>query len=372
GQLGFEPHLRGWLRASVMGLDLSNLRGMAKESGVTLNRGTLELGVGARFHDDGGMRINSTIAFRDLNLTEPEGGVLQRLLKLPASTNTVIFLLRDHTGTISFSFGLDIPPEQKVSTRRITSLAITKISELIALAVLKSPLRVGAGIAGIVGIGPGEEEPEDPILIAFEPGTTRLTEDSRSAFEALIERMQDESDLTLTLEHEIGTADLEPVETRATPRQDDCRAIAEHLRLRQRRILEERATVVERARAYLVAGRAEESGQARKQLRAIDREIGNIARELDQVLAILRRGADRRKTRRTQLGCVALGRMRIEELARRMRAAKVQPDRIRYLRPRYADPEIEDGGIVSLQPGRRMDAERPTEGEVPEGTKPKE
>ncbi|MEN8151723.1 MAG: DUF748 domain-containing protein, partial [Planctomycetota bacterium] len=85
GQLGFEPHLRGWLRASVMGLDLSNFQGLAKKNKVQLNRGTLELGVGARFHDDGGMRINSRLAFRDLDLSEPEDGFLYRILKLPAS-----------------------------------------------------------------------------------------------------------------------------------------------------------------------------------------------------------------------------------------------------------------------------------------------
>ena len=59
----------------------------------------------------------------------------------------MIFLLRDHTGTISFSFSLDIPPGGEISTGRITSLAVTKVSELIALAVLYVFLRQWRAVA---------------------------------------------------------------------------------------------------------------------------------------------------------------------------------------------------------------------------------
>jgi len=363
GDLALRPGPRGWLRASVVGLDLSNLKGLAAEEGVTLDQGILDLGLGMRFQDDGGVSLNSRISFRDLSLTEKENGFLYRLLKLPASTDTVIFLLRDHTGTISFSFGLDVPAEGGVSTGRITSLAITKVSELIALAVLKSPLRVGAGIVGIVGIGAGEEEPEDPVVVAFRPGTTELTKESRRDFVAVVERMQDEDDLVLTLTHELGKGDLAPVETRYNPDAQDSRAIATYLRLRQRRLMADRAEVVERARAFVAAGREEDAERTRRQLRAIDRSIGNVARELDQVLAILQRGSERRRDRRTRLGCVALGRMRIEELARQLRAAEIDPDRIRYRRPRFTDPTIEAGGVISIQPGRRIDTAEPEAGE---------
>jgi len=358
GQLGIAPIFSGWLRASIIGLELSNLSGLAAEQDVTLTDGVLELGLGARFEDDGSMRVKSTLALRDLSLTEPDGGFLARKLMLPFSTDMVIFLLRDHTGTISFALSFDVPPDG-ISARKITDIAVKKASELIAKAAVKSPLRITAGIVGIVGIGKGGDEPEEPVDIRFEDGDARLTRDSEEAFAAIAGRLARKDDLVVTLEHHLGFHDVKPMQRRSNPKENDCLALAQYLRLRQRNLILSRAGAVEEARASLASGLDESARHAGEQLRAIDRELGKISRELDQVLQILKPGSDRRQGRRTRMGCVALGRMRIEELARRLRAAGVPSHRIRYRRPRYSDQEEDAVGTVTLQPGRRIDAGQP-------------
>jgi hypothetical protein len=271
----------------------------------------------------------------------------------------VIFLLRDHTGTISLSFGLDVPPGG-VSTGAVTSLAVTKISELIALAVLKSPLRVTASLVGMVGIGGGSSEPEDPVVVSFQPGSTVLTREGQDVFAGLSRRMRSESDLVITIEHELGQADVPPIDVRYNPSISDCQAIAGHLRIRQRQFIQQRADLQQKARAALASGRQEEADRVRLQLRALDRNIGIVSDELDQVLEIVVDGSDRRRVRRVRLGCVTLGRMRIEELARRLQTAGISLDRVRYRRPRYVEPTLTSGGTVTIQPGRRIDTEQPT------------
>jgi len=364
GQIGLASGTPGWLRASIVGLELSNLTGIAKKADVTLTDGVLELGLGARFHDGGGMDVNSTIALRDLSLTDSAGGFIANTLMLPFTTDMVIFLLRDHNGTISFALGFTVPPDG-MSQQKITDIAVKKSGELIARAAVKSPLRLTAGIVGIIGIGRSEDKPEKAVDIRFEDGDTRLTAAAEKEFEGIARRMRRERELILTLEHELGFGDVGPMEARSSPSRSDCLAIAQTLRIRQRNLILGRAVAVEDARASLAAGLEDSARVAGIRLRAIDRDLGNVSRELDEVLRILRPGADRRQGQRTRAGCVALGRMRIEELARRLRKAGISPDRIRYRRPRYTEPERGAFGEVKIQPGRRIDA-RPMKKTEPE------
>ncbi|MHC4861213.1 MAG: DUF748 domain-containing protein, partial [Planctomycetota bacterium] len=310
GRLSLAPKLDGWVRTSLTALELSNFRGPAASSGVELVDGMLDVGSDLRFKEDGSLDVQTRVVLTDLDLSEPADGPISRYLRLPAPLDAVIFVLRDETGAIEIPLDLHIEPDG-ISTGEIAEVAITTLGTLIANALASSPFRVAGTVTGALGLGEEEEEPEEPPLaLPFDSGTTALDKRGRSTVAGLRKRLAKEADLVLTLTHEAGRGDVDIAGRRVNPSPEESRALVERLRRRKAGLLRERANVHAHAQAAFAAGLEVKATRSSAELGAIDSELGMVERALDDVLALLRPGSERRAPRRTREACVAIGNRR--------------------------------------------------------------
>jgi Domain of Unknown Function (DUF748) len=351
GRLALFPRLDGWVKAGVSALDLANLGGLAKGAGVDLAGGVLDLGTSVRFRDDGAMETSTKISLIDLDLSEAPDGPISRVLRLPAPLNVVLFVLEDAGGAIDIPLNVRVE-EDGVSGGAITGQAIKVLALLIADAVASSPFKVLGTAGGLLGFGSEEELPSDepPLVLGFAAGDVMLRTAERETMRALVERMADEDDLAIMMEHEPGRGDLERLHARANPSREDCLGLLGQLRRRKREVLRARVTAEADARAAVAAGSSKTMDAARRHLSSLDHELGRIEYALDSVAALLRPGSERQAARRTREASVALANIRLREVQRVLVEAGIEnvDARVRVRRPRATEPEIEDGGRVRI------------------------
>ncbi len=360
GKIVLYPKLEGWLKTGVSALEVTGFRGPARASGVELNEGVFDAGVDVRFQENGRMSTSARFLFTDLSLSEPDDGPITRFLKLPASLDTVLFVLRDEDGAIEIPLDFEMS-EEGLGAAQITTMAVTTLSLLIADAVMNTPFRVVGTVSslGSLVLGGDDEEEEktagDPVVLAFEPGTVVPASASRKELKLLAGRMEDEDDLVLTLRHELGGGDLEEAYLRANPSPEDCHYLIIRLKARRIELLSDRAEVASRARAAYASGFESECSAQTQRLQEIDRELGLVEQSLDRVLELMRPGAERQAIRRARDACIAIGSARLKAVLEAMKEAGVEDadERIRITRPRYHETGGSGGGVVTLTPGRR-------------------
>ncbi len=357
GRLSLFPVVRGWVKGGLSALELSMFRGLAKSAGFELNDGVLDLGLDLRFQEDGSLELVSRSTLTDLDMSEPPDGPISKLLALPTPLNTVIFILKDESGAIRIPLSFTVPADG-IGTGQTLTLATTTLGRLIVNAVAASPFRMvgtvtgGVGaVGGILGLGGEEEAAEaEPVAASFEPGDAFLSAAEKERLKDLLEELDDDDELVVSLRHELGPADLPPLARRANPPPESCQDLAARLRRRKFDILETRGVVAAEARAALAAGLSDQAAAATRQLQALDRDLAATERSIDAVLDLLRPGAERLADRRTREAAVALANLRIEEAARFLLLSGIDDidKRIRVKRARYEDPKGEGGGRVLL------------------------
>jgi hypothetical protein len=360
GRLAISPRPVGWVKASLSSLALANLKGPAAASGVELEGGTVDVGVDVRMTEDGMVEISTRTSLVDLDLSEAPDGPISRYLSLPAPLDTVVFILRDEAGAIVLPVSFELS-EEGISAGEIARVATTTLGRLIGSAVAASPFRVVGTVTDLTGLT-GDDAPagdEDPLAFPFAAGASLLEAPPGDAMRSLAERLVGEPELSITLEHELGRRDLELARRRANPSRADAEALVERLDARQRAVSEERARQVARARGAMAAGLYDEATAARSRIRVLDRDLGLTARALDDVLALLRPGAERQAERRTREACLALGVLRLaavrQELLRLIPADAA--DRVRIRRARFQEPQEPGAGRVLATPGRVVAAD---------------
>ena len=94
GRLTLFPWPEGRLRISLTGLELTALRGPAASSGVSIIDGVLDAGIDMRSTGAYAFDTDATLIFQHLALEESSDGPISTYLRLPAPTNTVIFVLK--------------------------------------------------------------------------------------------------------------------------------------------------------------------------------------------------------------------------------------------------------------------------------------
>jgi hypothetical protein len=303
----------------------------------------------------GTTKIKADITLTDLDLDEPPDGLITRTFALSAPLDVVLFVLEDAGGAISFSLNFTVDSDG-IGGGAIAGQAIAVVTGLIAKAVATSPFKVVGTLGNLFGIGGGEPEPidEKPVVVSFMPGDTFLTPPTKMALDAIVEKLDDDDEIAITLVAAVGRSDIDCVRRRANPSRDDCLELVESLRRRKARILATRATEKAKARATFATGREAEAEKAASRLAAIDYELGLTERALDRVLQLLKPGAHRQAQRRTRQAAVALGQLRLLEIRRYICDTELEEaaDRIVVKRPRFVDP-VSDWGQVTISFGRR-------------------
>lgn len=378
GELGVAPTLDGNVDLAVYGLELTALAGLAAESGITLRDGTLDVDAHYTFRGERGLDARNQLIFTDLAASEPSGGVLSQVLLLSVPLRAVIAILRDEVGVIELNVNFSSGAEG-LSLGEIARLGATTLSQQLARAIANSPFKVlglGANVAGQVTsltglsdvldtttrmmgvddlVGGGGEDVPVALALSFMPGVAEPIGSFEDTILAWCDLMSEDPTLLITLTHEVGTTDIARMTERLDPPDDELRAAVDDLRTRRATLLEELATLRERARTVHAVSRTPESDPVVVRLGRLTEELGLVERTLDATLELLGPTGERRAELRIAKGCIALAEARLQGVRDRMldnevvasrleslftrRSAREWSKRIRIQRPRYEPDE---------------------------------
>ncbi len=344
GRVGLDGGPSGWAQVSLGGLELPALAPLAAASGLTMEDGALDASLRLRLKGARGVGVDTSLVFSDLDLREPEGGLLARALSLPMALDSALFLLRNAAGEHRFSTGFTLD-EGGVSGAAVAGAATRAFAEVLARALAAVPLR----ILGALLPGGGEEEPapEERWSLAFAPGASEPAGAPWPALEAAVERLVARRSATLVLRHELGAQDLARAEERANPSPEACLELVRGLRQRKAELLRARDAQAREAHALLAIGEAH-AAEAGARLRALDRELADAEGALDRVLEILRSDSPRNREKRTRASARALAALRLAaveaELRRRLPPAAAA--RLDVRAPRLDAPALGEGRVV--------------------------
>ncbi|MCE9593898.1 MAG: hypothetical protein K8S98_06875, partial [Planctomycetes bacterium] len=352
GRITLFPEVRGWVNVGVSSLELSNFRGLAESTGLTLGDGLLDESVRARLQGAQGVSIASRSTFSYLALSEPSGGPISRYLTLPAPLDTVLFLMKDaedqHKLSVDVRVGAD-----GLSTSELVSAAIGAVTQVIARAVASAPLRLLGAVGGLFGGDEAVAPTDDTLALEYPAGVATLGEREEEQLERLIQRFGDDDRFVFAVQQSLSKADLARAAALANPSADDCRELSARLRRNKSELVRRREELAARARVDYAIGRERESADATLALRGLDRELGSNEDALDRVHELLRPGAERRRDQRTKAALLQVAIERVARLKARLVERGVAADRmeIRSIRATI-DAELATGRIV-LTPHKR-------------------
>jgi hypothetical protein len=349
GKIGFYPAPSGWVKTSVSGFELTSLAGVAKQFRVSLSQGTFDSEVDARLNPDGSIDTNSHFRATDLSLSEPSGGPISHILGLTVPLDVAIGAVQGADGGISVPVNLTIRRDQ-LTMGDILAAFPPAIGSVIGSAVLGAPVKVvGAGLS-VFGVESGKKAAEQPVAIAFSPGAVTLDETQWRVLTALINRLRLDSQLTLTIRHELSSGDVQLAMQRANPSPTDCLDMEHQLLAHKTELLRLRADAAGQARAQLLSLGEANAAAALARLTAVDQELARTEDALDQVLELLRPGADRQAGRRMRAVALDFGRERLDAVRAVLLASKVPhiADRITVVDPQFNPVDGDSGGRLLI------------------------
>lgn len=334
-------------------LELASFKGSAGEVGVEIHDGVFDSGVDLRLPGDGTVAASTRLVFTDLSIEEPADGPIARCLSLPAPLDAAIFILRDADGSLEIPLDFECGSDG-IGAAQILAAGVGALASMIGNAIASSPFRVAGAMSSLV-TGEVEEKAEEPIALDFEPGATAFPAAHARQLAPLLERLRDDEEIALTLRHELGRDDLAIAAIRVNPSRADCLDLFGRLRQRRLELLERRARLAAQTRAAHATGDRLDAVAGRERLSSVDTQLGETERALDDVLELLRPGAERQATRRTRDACIAIGkaRLRVVREALLLDPAPDLEDRIQIVRPRYTVSEERRHGAVTITPSVR-------------------
>jgi Domain of Unknown Function (DUF748) len=351
GRIAPLPVPVGWVQMNLSGFELVPLAPLASTKGLTLEDGALDLSARVRLKGKEGAGAGVSVTFSDLNVSEPEGGFLQKLLSLPMTLDTALFLLRNPAGEHRFSVDVAVGPEG-VGTGALAMAAASAAVQVIAAAVAGAPLRlIGAVLPG----GDGKAEPAREVLVFdFPPGSAELDEASRHRLEELALRVRVQPALNVLVRQELSSEDLECARRLANPAPEQCLELTAGLRQRKASLWRDRDAAAAQARAMFAIG-ASGAREASERVRALEGQLAEVEAGLDRVLEVLRAGSPRQQAKRARTTARELAELRLEEVASAVRRELEgrQPERIEVRSPRSSDARGEAAGRVIVELIRR-------------------
>ncbi|NQV33557.1 MAG: hypothetical protein HQ515_12770, partial [Phycisphaeraceae bacterium] len=271
-------------------------------------------------------------------------------LKLPAPLDTTLFILRGADGTIRLP--LDFPVTDKgMSSSQITAAAIGSASTVIAKVIAGSPLRAVSGVTRLLGGGQDKEmAPPQETVLSYAGGALELSPDERVILDTLVQQILKDSHAQMTIQHQLGSADLYYAERLVNPSQQESLELLNKLTQNKQHLLAERARLLVKARAaYATSGPAQVSAVTER-LNATSRQLGLTETALDTLLDTLRSGADHAKRRRTREGALAIAQARLTTLndVLAQNTIKDFDRRIRISAPSFARSDEFDEGRITV------------------------
>jgi len=305
------PAPSGEIRANIGALELRSLAGPASASGLTIEDGVLDARASVVLRGEKGAAVDSRLVFGSLSLEEPSGGPISRILELPASLDTVLFLLRDANEEHRFELDFTVPPGG-LGTGAIVARALSTLSEAIAKAVAASPFRVTGAVTDLLGMTGGPEEATGPAAeIAFSAGDASLSAEAESVLGGVLERLDDDDTLTVVMRHELGPGDSAAVRSRANPDARHVREIVDRLGRERGAIDRRRDEAAAEARALFGTARAIEAEEAAARVRSVEAERAENRARIDAVLPLLFARGDRLRDARARAAARDLGTARL-------------------------------------------------------------
>ncbi len=378
GKLVPVPRLTGALTIHLDALDVTRFAGLAAGSGITLSDGRIDLDASIQLREDGSVDVESRTVLDNLSLTDT-GGVLASALELQAPMDTVLFVLRDENGRIVVPLDLDVPAEG-VGSGGVAAAALASFGQIVLTAIAQSPFRVidtfgdladlatlgmldtvsdatGLGNVPVLNWFFGSDDPGragESFELVFDAAGSRLLDED--ALDALAEALDDDDELGVVLRHEIGAADVARLEVLANPDPADARELSRRLLNRRDALLIDRQVQAAAVDTALAAALDDEAERQRRDLAALDAELGRLENSIDQVLALLRPGAEARAPRRTRHACEEIGALRLDLVRQALRERGLDDlaERLRVVTPRMPREVTREGsGAVLAELGRR-------------------
>ncbi|MBX3461660.1 MAG: DUF748 domain-containing protein [Planctomycetes bacterium] len=302
------PLPTGHVRASVHALELTALRGLARQGGVEIGDGLFDLELDARMDGARGTLLRMTPKFTSLSLREPPGGPVSSFLRVPLSLDTVLFLLKNDNDEQVLPLRVQVPADQ-VRTGRIAEAATEALVKQIADAVAKAAFRVTGALTSSIGLGPGA--PAKPVVatLAFRPGDPLPADGSLDEVLAVAAA---DANVVVVLAHELGAGDVERARELTCPpaavvAEALARVQAEHAALRQQRL-----RLAGQLAACYAAARTAGTVQLQAQLAAVDAELGDLEHGEEGLLRQIAGDHERAQRRRARAGAMELAEARLQ------------------------------------------------------------
>jgi hypothetical protein len=345
GSLSLYPQYRGYAKVAVSGFEMVSLRGLARESQVTMGKGIFDGTFDFRFPGNGNIDTRSRLVVTDLQLSEPPGGPLQKIFKLSAPLDVAIKALQDPDDSITVPIAVQVKNGQ---ISGILPAAAGAFGAVVATAIASAPIKLAAPVTDLLPFAKKGEPPLAPVELPFAPGAAGLSDAERHSLDQLIALLQKDKNVTLQLRHELGGGDVSRAEARANPDLQECQYLAYQLHARKLALLTERAQLAGQVRGVIASGLPGSASQAAiAQLRAVDRELAETEDALDKVYELMRPGAQRQASRRTRAASIELAQDRLDLVKAYLSAGIPNiTDRINAANATFTQPDSAD------QPGK--------------------
>jgi hypothetical protein len=339
GNVKLYPRPAGRAQASVSGVELAAIRGLASGTGINLSGGTFDGRVDIKTRDDEKLDVQSRVVVTDLSVSEPPNGPIVRYLSLPAPLDMVIGAVEapDKSITLPLHFQVD-----GATPRGIGTAAVGAVSQVLLTAVASAPVKAVTGVIGLFGDTAKEMEvvQEAPIQLEFAAGVASLDAESQQKLDAVLARAKRDKNVRVVIEHELGASDVEVAAGRANPPAQQVAALAGNLRARRREMLRRRDELLVRARADVLGLSAGGAGPALglTEYRQLQLDLAGVEDGLDRLYDLQRPGAERQADRRTRSAAIELADARLARVRADVQSTcgPAGADRVRVGTARFA------------------------------------
>ena len=339
GDVRLYPKPAGRAQASMNGVELAAIRGLAAPSGIGLNGGTFDGRVEVKTREDQKLDVRSRFVVTDLSVSEPANGPIVRYLALPAPLDVVIGAVEapDKSITLPLHFQVDgTKPEG------IVPAAAGAVSGVLVTAVASAPVKVVTGVVGLFGDTTKEMEvvEDPPVYLEYAPGVASLDPASQRTLERLLAGAKRSKHVRVVVEHELGQDDVAVAAQRANPPRQQVAVFTENLRGRRREMLGRRDDLFLRARAAALSTGPSLTlpDESLVAYRDLQRELADVDDALDRLYDLQRPGAERQADRRTRSAALELADARLARVRANVKALgdAAAAERVRVGVPRFA------------------------------------
>lgn len=349
GRIALYPEPKGWVKASINGVELSAFRGVANALGLTLGGGVFDGTIDARLKSDGLIETRNRLVLTELKLSEPPGGPISRTFKLGPPLDVVLAAVQDVDGSITLP--IDVPIQRgELQMDKVVGSAVGAVSQVLATAVASAPVKVVSGVGGLLG-GEKDQTAEPRVtMLDFAVGDVAIGSAQSETLRKLSAQLRKSRDVQLTLRHELSSADAALIAQRANLSGADLRALTAQYRAQRDQLLAKRSALAGVVRGKVATLSSRESNAALEELRQVDRQLAAIESSLDSLLDQLKPGADRQSDRRTKAASLELGRQRLAAIQAILLAGggRDATDRVRVIAPQFSPIDANGGVEITL------------------------